>query len=151
MKVQSEVILAVDIITFLIGLPANILALYAFSIQISARPSPTAILLLNLTVSDLIFLAVLPLKMYEAACNMEWHLPHYLCSITTYVFFSTIYTSSLLLMAVSVVRYIAVAFPIAYKLLYKPVYPIVMSAVIWLVSVAHCSIVFVIQHTSFFA
>ncbi|XP_038550547.1 uncharacterized protein LOC119884158 isoform X2 [Micropterus salmoides] len=57
------------------------------------------ILLLNLTVSDLIFLIILPLKMHEAASGMKWNLPEFLCSITAFTFFSTIYTSSLLLMA----------------------------------------------------
>ncbi|KAM6936753.1 free fatty acid receptor 2, partial [Lycodopsis pacificus] len=128
------------------SLPANLLALYAFSVRIHSRPLPTDILLLNLTVSDLLFLITLPLKMHEAASGMQWHLPILLCSITSFTFFSTIYTSSLLLMAVSVVRYIGVAFPIAYHLLLKPVYAIVISAAIWLISAAHCSITFITQH-----
>ncbi len=142
----SEIILSVYIITFLIGLPANLLALYAFSVKIHSKPLPTHILLLNLTVSDLLFLIALPLKMHEAMSGMKWNLPAFLCSITAFTFFSTIYTSSLLLMAVSVVRYIAVAFPITYHQLQKPVYAIVVSAVIWLISAAHCSIVFIVQH-----
>ncbi|XP_021416626.1 free fatty acid receptor 2 [Oncorhynchus mykiss] len=144
--VKSEVILSVYIITFLIGLPANILALYAFSVKIHNKPTPTDILLLNLIVSDLLFLLFLPLKMYEAASGMLWNLPEFLCSITSYTFFSTIYTSSLLLMAVSVVRYLAVAYPIAYHQLHKPFYSVVASTIIWLLSTAHCSIVFIIQH-----
>ncbi|XP_034730764.1 free fatty acid receptor 2 [Etheostoma cragini] len=143
---RSEVILSIYIMSFLIGLPANLVALYAFSLKIQSKPLPTDILLLNLTVSDLLFLIILPLKMHEAASGMEWLLPSFLCSITSFTFFSTIYTSSLLLMAVSVVRYIGVAFPITYHQLLKPVYAIVTSAVIWLISAAHCSITFIAQH-----
>ncbi|KAK5861991.1 hypothetical protein PBY51_017425 [Eleginops maclovinus] len=145
-QVKGEVILSVYIIAFLIGLPTNLLALYAFSVKIHSRPLPTDILLLNLTVSDLLFLIILPLKMHEAVSGMKWPLPSFLCSITSFTFYSTIYTSSLLLMAVSVVRYIAVAFPITYHQLQKPVYAIIISVVIWLISAAHCSITFVIQH-----
>lgn len=144
--VRSEVILSVYIVTFLIGLPANLLALYAFSVKIYSRTLPTDILLFNLTISDLLFLMILPLKMHEAASGMKWNLPDFLCSITSFTFFSTIYTSSLLLMAVSVVRYIGVAFPIAYHQLHKPVYAVFASAVIWLISAAHCSITFITQH-----
>ncbi|XP_026227308.1 free fatty acid receptor 2-like [Anabas testudineus] len=143
--VKSEVILSVYIISFLIGLPANLFALYAFSVKIYSKPLPVDILLLNLTVSDLLFLIILPLKMHEAASDMTWTLPYFLCSITSLTFFSTIYTSSLLLMAVSVVRYISVAFPITYHQLRKPVYAIVISAVIWIFSSAHCSITIIIQ------
>lgn len=144
--VQVEVILSVYIISFVIGLPANLLALYAFSVKIYCKPLPTDILLLNLTVSDLLFLIILPFKMHEAASGMKWTLPNFLCSITSFTFFSTIYTSSLLLMAISVVRYLGVAFPITFQRLQKPVYPIVISAVIWLISAGHCSITIVIQH-----
>ncbi|XP_030606578.1 free fatty acid receptor 2-like [Archocentrus centrarchus] len=144
--VKSEVILSVYIISFLIGFPCNLIALYAFSVKIRSKPVPTDILLLNLTVSDLLFLIILPLKMHEAASGMEWNLPNFMCSITSFTFFSTVYTSSLLLMAVSVVRYIGAAFPVTYLQLHKPVYAAVISAVIWLISTAHCSITFIIQH-----
>ncbi|XP_018517790.1 free fatty acid receptor 2-like [Lates calcarifer] len=141
-----EAILSVYIISFLIGLPANLVALYAFSVKIHSKPLPTDILLLNLTLSDLLFLIVLPFKMHEAVSGMKWTLHHFLCTITTVTFFSTIYTSSLLLMAVSVVRYIGVAFPVAFHQLCRPVYAVVISAVVWLISAAHCSIVLIIQH-----
>ncbi|XP_060936979.1 free fatty acid receptor 2-like [Limanda limanda] len=144
--VNSEVILSVYIITLVIGFPANLLALYAFSVKIHVKANPTDILLLNLTVSDLLFLLSLPLKVYEADLDMMWKLPEFLCSLTTFIFASTIYTSSLLLMAVSLVRYIALAFPITYHRLHKPVYAVVMSAVIWLISFAHCSITIITQH-----
>uniref|UniRef100_A0A087YQZ2 Si:ch211-231m23.4 n=1 Tax=Poecilia formosa TaxID=48698 RepID=A0A087YQZ2_POEFO len=134
------------IISFLIGLPANLVALYAFSIKIHHSPLPTDILLLNLTVSDLLFLIILPLKMHEAASGMQWNLPNLMCSITSFTFFSTIHTSSLLLMAIAVVRYVGAAFPVIYQHLKKPVYPIIISAVIWLTSMGHCSITFIIQH-----
>uniref|UniRef100_A0A673BR14 Si:ch211-231m23.4 n=1 Tax=Sphaeramia orbicularis TaxID=375764 RepID=A0A673BR14_9TELE len=141
-----SVILSVYILSFVIGLPANLLALYAFSFKIYSKPLPTDILLLNLIVSDLLFLIILPLKMHEAASNMQWTLPEFLCSITSFIFFSTIYTSSLLLMAVSVVRYIAVAYPVTYHKLHKPVYAITCSAIIWLISGAHCSITIITQY-----
>ncbi|XP_053289654.1 free fatty acid receptor 2-like [Pleuronectes platessa] len=144
--VSSGVILSVYIITFVIGFPANLLALYAFSVKIHVKANPTDILLLNLTVSDLLFLLILPLKMNEAMSGMTWNLPRFLCSVTAFIFFSTIYTSSLLLMAVSLVRYIALAFPITYHRLHKPVYAVVMGAVIWLISLTNCSITFITQY-----
>ncbi|KAJ8404987.1 hypothetical protein AAFF_G00329080 [Aldrovandia affinis] len=143
---NHNLILFIYILTFLIGLPANVLSLCAFSIKIHTKVTPTDILLLNLTVSDLLFLLFLPLKMHEAASAMRWELPYFLCSLTSFFFFSTIYTSSLLLMAVSVDRYLAVAFPIRYKLLKKPIYAGVGSAAIWIFSSAHCSIVFFTEY-----
>ncbi|XP_029115940.1 free fatty acid receptor 3-like [Scleropages formosus] len=143
---NRAVILSVYIVTFLIGLPTNILSLCAFSIKVHSKPMSTDILLLNLTVSDLLFLIVLPLKMHEAASEMKWLFPYFLCPITSFFFFSTIYTSSLLLMAVSVDRYLGVAFPVHYRLMQKPLYGGIASVIIWVVSSGHCSIVFITEH-----
>lgn len=150
MEVVHNIILAVYIISFLIGLPANLLALYAFSVKICSKPQPTDILLLNLTVSDLLFLFVLPMKMHEAASGMIWTFPAVLCSITSFIYFSTIYSSSLLLMAISVIRYVGVAFPIFYLRVRRPLYAVVASAVIWLLSMGHCSITIIIQNHPYF-
>lgn len=136
------VLLSAYIMTFLIGLPANILAIYAFIRKLRKKPTPSDVLLLNLTLSDLLFLFFLPLKMYEAASGMQWHLSQTLCSIMSFVFFSTIYTSSLLLMAVSIDRYLGVAFPVTYRLFRKLLYAITGSIFIWLLSGAHCTLVF---------
>uniref|UniRef100_A0A8B9HCE6 Si:ch211-231m23.4 n=2 Tax=Astyanax mexicanus TaxID=7994 RepID=A0A8B9HCE6_ASTMX len=144
--INHWVLLSAYIIAFIIGFPANILAIYAFIRKLADSPTPTDILLLNLTASDILFLVFLPLKMYEAASGLQWHLPQILCSITSFVFFTTIYTSSLLLMAVSVDRYLGVAFPIAYRKSRRIVYAVAGSIFIWLVSAGHCTIVFFTVH-----
>ncbi|KAM9436497.1 free fatty acid receptor 2-like [Clarias gariepinus] len=135
------VLLAAYIITFLIGLPTNILAMYAFIMKLTKKPTPTDILLLNLTLSDLLFLVFLPLKIYEAASGMNWYLSHHVCAIMCYVFFTTIYVSSLLLMAISIDRYLGVAFPVTYRKFRKILYAIIGSIFIWLFSGAHCTVV----------
>ncbi|XP_062841239.1 free fatty acid receptor 3-like [Trichomycterus rosablanca] len=142
------VLLSGYIITFLIGLPANILAVYAFVLKLSNNPTSSGVLLLNLTVSDLLFLLFLPLKMHEAALGLQWNLSQVLCSIMSFVFFTTIYTSSLVLMAVSVDRYLAVGFPIAYMKFRKVVYGVIGAVFIWTFSAAHCTIVFIVVHMS---
>ncbi|KAG9337132.1 hypothetical protein JZ751_029723 [Albula glossodonta] len=112
---------------------------------ICTRATPTNILLLNLTVSDLLFLLFLPLKMYEAASDMRWYLPSSICIITSFFFFSTIYASSLLLMAVAVDRYLGVTFPIRYKLHRRPMHGIAASVLAWIVSGGHTFTLFFIQ------
>ncbi|XP_051999225.1 free fatty acid receptor 3 [Xyrauchen texanus] len=142
--IHNWVILSVYIFTFLIGLPANILAMCTFVKKLGNKPGLNDILLFNLTASDLVFLLFLPFKMYEAASYMKWNLPQTLCSIASFVFFTTIYTSSLLLMAIAVDRYLAVKFPFKYRQLRRPLYAVVISVFIWLFCGAHCSIVFII-------
>ncbi|XP_015224176.1 free fatty acid receptor 3-like [Lepisosteus oculatus] len=138
--------LAVYIVTFLTGLPSNVLALYAFSLKVRLKPLPIDILLINLTVSDLIFLLFLPFKMAEAFYDQQWVLPNFLCSLSAFIFFSTIYISTLFLTAVSVDRYLGVAYPFTYKKKRHPLYVIMVCIFIWIFSSAHCSIVYITEH-----
>uniref|UniRef100_A0A8C3SK93 Free fatty acid receptor 1 n=1 Tax=Chelydra serpentina TaxID=8475 RepID=A0A8C3SK93_CHESE len=114
--------------------------------SLSGRPTPIDILLLNLTISDISLLIFLPFKMLEAISDRAWPLPPFLCPLTSFFFYSSIYISSLFLMAVSVERYLGVAFPIQYKLRRRPAYATAVSVVFWVVGCAHCSIVYIIQY-----
>ncbi|XP_012684939.1 free fatty acid receptor 2-like [Clupea harengus] len=140
----SQLLLSVYIITFILGVPANILAFCTFCIKVRRKPTPMDILLLNLTVSDLIFLTFLPVKMTEASDNMEWNLPFLMCPISSFFFFSCIYTSTFFLTAVAVDRYLAVAFPIQYKVWRRPRYAVIASVFFWLVSALNLSITYIV-------
>lgn len=61
-------------------------------------------LLLSLNISDLIFLFPLPIHIKEAA-DMDWTMSHFLCPLSTYIFVIDFYNSTLVLMAISVERY----------------------------------------------
>ncbi|XP_010899374.1 free fatty acid receptor 2-like [Esox lucius] len=143
---NKNILLVVYILTFLIGFPANMVAFYTFSKKVRQKAIPIDVLLLNLTISDIIFLLVLPFKMKEAADNMKWYLPDFLCPLTNFVFYTTIYNSTFFLTAISVERYLGVAFPIQYKLKRRPLYAMVASFFFWTISMAHVSIVYIMQY-----
>uniref|UniRef100_A0A671RLX1 G-protein coupled receptors family 1 profile domain-containing protein n=1 Tax=Sinocyclocheilus anshuiensis TaxID=1608454 RepID=A0A671RLX1_9TELE len=131
--------------TLVTGLPANILAFYTFFQKIRQRCTPMDVLLFSLTISDLIFLFFLPFRMVEAA-NMKWTLPYFLCPLSGFIFYSTIYNSTFHLTAISVERYLGVAFPIKYKLKRNSRNAVIASVIFWLISMAHCSIVYIMQY-----
>ncbi|XP_030644459.1 free fatty acid receptor 3-like [Chanos chanos] len=138
----TTLMLSVYIITFLIGVPTNILAFYTFSRKVFRKSTPIDILLLNLTVSDLLFLAFLPAKMKEAADDMTWNMPYFVCSLSIFLFFAPIYTSILFLTAISVERYVCVAYPTKYKAKRRISYTVVISVSFWVVSVAQGTVVY---------
>ncbi|XP_044216419.1 free fatty acid receptor 2-like [Thunnus albacares] len=136
--------LSVYIFTFVLGFPANILAFYTFCMKVRQRPTPIDILLLNLTISDLLFLLFLPFKMQEVMNGMVWDMPYILCPLSGFIFYMTIYNSTFFLTAVSVERYLGVAFPIQHSLKRRPVYAVAASIFFWIFSIIHLSIVFIV-------
>ncbi|XP_074837562.1 free fatty acid receptor 2-like [Carettochelys insculpta] len=146
LNISTPLVLTIYIFTFVIGLPSNLLAFYTFLVKVRQKPTPANVFLLNLTVSDVLLLIFLPFKMVEAASGMVWNLPYFLCPITNFIYYGSIYISSLFLMAVSVERYLGVAFPIKYKLCRRPAYAAVASVVFWVATYCKCSIVYIVQY-----
>ncbi|XP_029299346.1 free fatty acid receptor 3-like [Cottoperca gobio] len=142
----NRLLLPVYIVTFLMGVPANILAFITFCRKVRRKPAPIDILLLNLTISDLIFLAFLPFKMKEAIDGMAWMLPFPLCPFTGFMFYVTIYNSTLLLTAVSIERYLGVVFPLRYSLCRRPRYAVYASIIFWVVASLNLSIVYIMPY-----
>lgn len=136
--------LSVYVLTFVLGFPANILAFYTFCKKVRQKATPIDILLLNLTISDLLFLLFLPFKMQEVMNDMIWNMPYVLCPLSGFIFYMTIYNSTFFLTAISVERYLGVAFPIQHSLKRRPVYAIAASIFFWIFSVINLSIVFII-------
>nr|XP_046256526.1 free fatty acid receptor 2 [Scatophagus argus]XP_046256527.1 free fatty acid receptor 2 [Scatophagus argus] len=140
--------LSVYVITFVLGFPANVLAFYTFCKKVRQKPLPIDILLLNLTISDLLFLLFLPFKMQEVMNNMVWDMPYALCPLSGFIFYMTIYNSTFFLTAVSVERYLGVAFPIKHTLKRRPEYAVAASVFFWIFSFINLSIVFIVPFIS---
>ncbi|KAG8433737.1 hypothetical protein GDO86_012190, partial [Hymenochirus boettgeri] len=145
---ESWLFLTVYIVTFVAGLPLNILAFVTLITKFRQKLLSIDILLFNLTVSDLLLLTFLPFRMVEAASGMKWLMPYIFCPLSSFMYFSSIYITSLFLMAISVERCLAVAFPIKYKLLKRPVYSIILSLFIWILCTVQCSIVYIVEQSN---
>ncbi|NWI15606.1 GPR42 protein, partial [Crypturellus soui] len=81
----------------------------------------------------------------EAATgDMRWPLPAALCPVANFCFFSSVYLSGFFLAALSVERYLGVAFPLRSKRRRRRrlgAY-VAASCVLWVVAAGHCSVVF---------
>ncbi|XP_029682714.1 free fatty acid receptor 2-like [Takifugu rubripes] len=133
--------LSVYVTTFILGLPMNILAFYTFCKKVRQKPKPCDILLLNLTISDLLFLMFLPFKVLEVMNSLIWDLAYALCPLSGFIFYLTIYNSTFCLTAVSVERYLSVTFPIQHRLKSRPVYAVAACIFFWIFSFINLSIV----------
>ncbi|NWR44240.1 FFAR3 protein, partial [Regulus satrapa] len=148
LAMSTVLLLTVYILTFTVGLPANAFTLTVLVAKSRRRqPALTAadLFLLNLAVADLLLLLFLPFKMAEAAAGMAWLLPAALCPVVNFWFYSSAYLSSLFLAALSVRRYLGVAFPLRSRGRSRPGRVLAVSAVMWLLACGHCSVVFVAE------
>ena len=144
-------LLTIHALTFAVGFPANIITFIILLTKIRChRPHPqlTAadLLLLHLTTAGLLVLLFLAFKLAEVAANMLWPFPKALCPIANFCFYSSIYLSTLFMAALSVERYFGVVFPHRYNRRRRLWRTMAASAVLWVVALSHCSIVFVAEH-----
>ncbi|XP_049643411.1 free fatty acid receptor 3-like [Suncus etruscus] len=135
---------SVYLFAFLVGLPLNLLALVIFVSKLRRHAVAVDVLLLNLTISDLILLLTLTFRMVEAASGMRWPLPYFLCPVSGYFFFVTIYFTSLSLAAVSIERFLSVARPIWYQSQPRVRQAVLVSLACWLLVGIHCSVVYIV-------
>uniref|UniRef100_A0A8V0XN90 G-protein coupled receptors family 1 profile domain-containing protein n=1 Tax=Gallus gallus TaxID=9031 RepID=A0A8V0XN90_CHICK len=133
------------------GFPANVFTFLTLLIKIRChRPhshlTAANLLLLHLTTADLLLLLFLPFKMAEAAAKMLWPFPTVLCPIANFCFYSSIYLSTLFMAALSVERYFGVVFPHCYNWRRRLLRTMAASAVLWVMALSHCSIIFVAEY-----
>lgn len=144
MEVLDVIALVVYGVTIVLGLPSNALALYVFYCQAKSRLTPNLIYMINLCLSDLVFILFLPLKMLELG-HVERPMPSFLCPLYNLIHFGTIYTSACFLTVVGVGRYLAAVYPIHYQVYKKACYSCLISVGIWFLVGSHGLLIFALE------
>lgn len=127
-------------ITFLLGLPSNILVFVVYVRKARKRgATPNVVYALNLCVANLVLVAWLPVKAFEILQN-TWELPALVCPIFNFFLFSSVYGSCLFITAVTVGRYLSIAFPIIYKMYRRAKISCFVSAALWAIVFIHLGI-----------
>lgn len=123
--------------TFLLGLPANLLVLFVYVRKARKHgATPNVVYALNLCVSNLVLVAWLPVKVMETLLK-DWRLPAPVCLVYSFFLFSSLYGSCLFITAVTVGRYLSIAFPIIYKRYRCARLSCFISAALWVLVFLH--------------
>ncbi|XP_036397603.1 ovarian cancer G-protein coupled receptor 1 [Megalops cyprinoides] len=125
----------VYILALLIGLPANVYSLYHAWQQLRAR-NELGVYLLNLTVSDLLYLASLPLWLQYIFQGDDWKYKEWLCQLCGFLLYENIYISIGFLCCISIDRYLAVVHPFRFSGFRTMRAAAAASAFVWLKEVA---------------
>uniref|UniRef100_UPI003AADB42C free fatty acid receptor 3 n=1 Tax=Centroberyx gerrardi TaxID=166262 RepID=UPI003AADB42C len=135
--VDDCVALSVYSFTFLLGLPANLLVLFVYARKARKRgATPNVVYALNLCLANLALVAWLPVKALETFLQ-DWRLPAPVCPVYSFFLFSSLYGSCLFLTAVTVGRYLSIAFPISYKRYRRARISCFISAALWALVLLH--------------
>ncbi|MFT7810592.1 ovarian cancer G-protein coupled receptor 1-like [Arapaima gigas] len=119
------------ILLLLIGVPANLYSLYHALLQMRVR-NELGIYLLNLTASDLLYLASLPLWLQYFFQNDNWTHKEWLCKVSGFLLYQNIYISIGFLCCISIDRFLAIVFPLRSTCFRSMPAASVVSAIIWL-------------------
>ncbi|XP_032808456.2 proteinase-activated receptor 1-like [Petromyzon marinus] len=135
----SQLLPSVIIPTFysvavILGLPLNLLAV---CILASKKKDSMSVYMVNLAAADTSFLLVLPMKIVYHLKGNHWSLPGFFCRVYTMTFFSTLYTATMLVAAISMDRYLAIVHPLWVTGWRKTRTAWIVSAVIWTLAVSH--------------
>lgn len=110
----SDLLISVYAIAFVLGLIFNILTLGPIWQQMR-RQNILGIFLLNLSISDMLFIFTIPLWINYYFQNHHWQLGVLSCSIAGFFYYSNMYISIYLLCCISVDRCIVVSYPLRPK------------------------------------
>ncbi|XP_052462400.1 P2Y purinoceptor 8-like [Carassius gibelio] len=128
----SEIVSAIYIIVTLTNLSGNGISLFLLLMRTSPK-TPSIIFMINLTLTDLILVTVLPFQIMYQLQGYNWTLSAGMCNVLTVVFYANMYSSVLSMTAISADRYVGIVKPMRFREMRKrKTYAIVICIFIWL-------------------
>ncbi|NXX38415.1 P2RY4 protein, partial [Tricholaema leucomelas] len=119
-------------IVFVVGLPLNFWALWMFISKM--RPwNATTTYMVNLAISDMLYVFSLPTLVYYYADRNNWPFGTWLCKIVRFLFYANLYSSILFLTCISVHRYMGICHPIRSLKWVKTKQARIICVAVWLV------------------
>ncbi|XP_075447340.1 proteinase-activated receptor 1 [Ascaphus truei] len=97
-------------LVFVVGLPMNVMAIIIFLFKMKVK-KPAVVYMLNLAAADVFFASVLPFKIAYHFSGNDWLFGPGMCRFVTAAFYCNMYCSILLMMSISVDRFLAVVYP----------------------------------------
>ncbi|XP_067850793.1 G-protein coupled receptor 55-like [Heptranchias perlo] len=116
--------------TFILGLIINLVALWILCFRLKKWTEST-IYMTNLIFSDIFLLFSLPFKIHAYRVGGKWHLGPGFCAFVESLYFVNTYGTILLIMLISLDRYIAIKHPFLARTLRSPRKATLACTVVW--------------------
>uniref|UniRef100_A0A674HWI3 Cysteinyl leukotriene receptor 2 n=1 Tax=Terrapene triunguis TaxID=2587831 RepID=A0A674HWI3_9SAUR len=115
---------------FPLGVLGNGVSIYVF-LKLYRKKSPVNVFMLNLAISDLLFVWTLPFRASYYLRNSQWVFGDIFCRIVSYSLYVNMYCSIYFLTVLSIVRFVAIVHPFKHLKLTAIKYSRIICAVIW--------------------
>uniref|UniRef100_A0A8C4EWD3 Si:dkey-96n2.3 n=1 Tax=Dicentrarchus labrax TaxID=13489 RepID=A0A8C4EWD3_DICLA len=125
------------ILIFIIAVPGNAVALWAFFHQDST--SPFKVFLKNLSVADLSYILILPMRIVYHLSDSHWPFGHVVCQLAGFLFYLNMYCSLYLMSFISLDRFLAVVLPLRSQSVRKAMYAKVVVGILWVIVILSMS------------
>ncbi len=126
---------------FIVGVVGNITALLVYLVKVRPWKSST-IIMVNLVITDLLFMISLPFLTYYYVLNDSWTLGIIMCRFTRFIFHFNLYGSILFLTCLAIFRYVAVVHPKHAHSIKQKRWGTLACVLCWAVAVAEISPIF---------
>ncbi|KAI2643964.1 2-oxoglutarate receptor 1-like protein [Labeo rohita] len=126
---------------FIVGVVGNITALLVYVVKLRPWKSST-IIMVNLIITDFLFMIPLPFLTYYYSLNDSWTLGVIMCRFTRFIFHFNLYGSILFLTCLAIFRYVAVVHPMHGRILKQKRWGALACFLCWTVAVAEVSPIF---------
>lgn len=125
-------------LVFVISVPLNLAAMLMFVHRIRPR-KPAVIYMLNLACADLLFGLLLPFKIAYHYHGNNWIYGSFMCRVVTAAIYCNMYCSVLLIMCISIDRFLAVVYPMNSLTWRSPQTASIVCAAMWLLALGGVS------------
>lgn len=121
-------------LVFVVGLITNMAAMYIFTCSLKLR-NETTTYMINLVVSDLLFVFTLPLRVFYFL-NQDWPFGGVLCKLSVSLFYTNMYGSILFLTCISADRFLAIVHPLRSRALRTKRNAKIVCVAVWVLVLA---------------
>ncbi len=125
------------ILIFIIAVPGNGLALWAFCHQDST--SPSKVFLRHLSFADISYILILPMRIVYHISDSHWPFGHTVCQLAGFLFYLNMYCSLYLMSFISIDRFLAVVLPIKSQSVRKVLYANIVVGILWVTVIVSMS------------
>ncbi|XP_009899887.2 2-oxoglutarate receptor 1 [Dryobates pubescens] len=118
---------------FLLCFPGTIVTIFVYFVKMRPWKSST-IIMLNLSVTDLLYVATLPFFIHYSANGNNWIFGDFMCKFIHFCFYINMYSGIIFLTCFSIFRFFVVVYPIKFLFLQKRTWAVVTCIVVWTIS-----------------